>query len=296
MERIEILAAEDFDFQQHLTFLGRSADETSHFVEDDQVYTLLAHEGIDLAFAVSATEGGLGARILHGNADRSSIEAIKTYMTDWFDLDRDLTDFYELAAKDSLLAPIVKQYRGLRIIGLPNLFESLAWAVIGQQINLTFAYRLKRRMVENFGRSLELDGRTFWHFPEPAVIAQLAEEDLKAHQFSIQKARYVIGIARLMADGRLSKQQLLAKENPQEMRATLLEIKGVGGWTADYVMMKCLRQPGAFPIQDVGLHNAIRKWKQLDRKPSIPEIEKMSKKWRNWEAYATFYLWRSLYE
>lgn len=75
-----------------------------------------------------------------------------------------------------------------------------------------------------------------------------------------------------------------------------MAIRGVGAWTADYVMMKCLHHPAAFPIADVGLHQAIKRQLGLERKPTIEEIEEMSTNWGGWQAYATFYLWRSLYE
>lgn len=70
----------------------------------------------------------------------------------------------------------------------------------------------------------------------------------------------------------------------------------MGKWTADYVAMKCLKKVEAFPIADVGLHNALKFQLGLDKKPSIDDIKEIAVNWRGWEAYATFYLWRSLYE
>ncbi|WP_413229458.1 hypothetical protein [Heyndrickxia sporothermodurans] len=61
-------------------------------------------------------------------------------------------------------------------------------------------------------------------------------------------------------------------------------------------MMKCLNHPSAFPIADVGLHNALKVQLQLERKPTIEEINEFAANWEGWQAYATFYLWRSLYE
>jgi DNA-3-methyladenine glycosylase II len=78
------------------------------------------------------------------------------------------------------------------------------------------------------------------------------------------------------------------------MREKLLQIRGVGEWTADYVLMKCFRIPSVFPITDVGLHNALKIHLGLSQKPSLPEIKKLAADWNPWEAYATFYLWRSL--
>lgn len=72
------------------------------------------------------------------------------------------------------------------------------------------------------------------------------------------------------------------------------EKHGFGPWTANYVMMRCLRDPSAFPIEDVGLHNALKQQLKLSEKPGLAEIRQLAAAWQGWEAYATFYLWRSL--
>jgi DNA-3-methyladenine glycosylase II len=75
----------------------------------------------------------------------------------------------------------------------------------------------------------------------------------------------------------------------------LVNIRGIGPWTANYVLMRCLRFPSAFPIDDVGLQNAIKHPLGRDKKPTKDEIMKFAGNWTNWESYATFYLWRFLY-
>jgi len=74
----------------------------------------------------------------------------------------------------------------------------------------------------------------------------------------------------------------------------LMRLHGVGKWTAEYVCLRCLKDPAAFPVDDVGLQNAIKQQLHLSAKPSVDEIYKFSRHWKNWEAYATFYLWNSL--
>lgn len=221
---------------------------------------------------------------------------VATYIWEWFDLDQELGGFYEMARKDKILEQIAHKYYGLRIICIPDLFEALTWAIIGQQINLTFAYTLKKRFVEHFGECLTFEGHTFWLFPEFEQIAKIAIEELRKLQFTSRKAEYIIGVAKAMTSNQLTKEALLQEQEYQLVHKSLMAIRGVGAWTADYVMMKCLQYPSAFPIADVGLHNAIKIQLGLERKPTIEEIEEMSIHWESWQAYATFYLWRSLYE
>jgi DNA-3-methyladenine glycosylase II len=75
----------------------------------------------------------------------------------------------------------------------------------------------------------------------------------------------------------------------------LVRVRGIGPWTAHYVRMRCLRDPRAFPIGDAGLHNAVKARLGLERKPTPQELQALFANWAGWEAYATFYLWHSLY-
>ncbi|NME04490.1 DNA-3-methyladenine glycosylase 2 family protein [Psychrobacillus sp. BL-248-WT-3] len=173
-------------------------------------------------------------------------------------------------------------------------FEALAWAIIGQQINLTFAYTLKKRLVEKYGDFVEYDGKRFYTFPSFEMVASLTTDDLRALQFSSRKAEYIIGIAQLMKGGKLDKDLLFKLETFEQKHLFLTTIRGIGPWTADYVLMKSLQEPSAFPISDVGLHNALKKQLNLDRKPTVVELKELAERWKGWQAYATFYLWRSL--
>jgi len=68
----------------------------------------------------------------------------------------------------------------------------------------------------------------------------------------------------------------------------------VGNWTANYALMRTFRYPNAFPLEDAGLHNAIRNQLKLKSKPSLEKVKRLFKKYKGWEAYATLYLWKSL--
>ena len=217
------------------------------------------------------------------------------YVRDWFDLDNDLKPFYEMAENDLLLQKAIDEFYGLRNVGIPDLFEALAWGILGQQINLTYAYTLKRRFVETFGRSIEWEGRQYWIFPEAKDIANLSVEDLAPLKMTIKKCEYLIGVAGLIVEGSLSKSIVMGTGDFKEAEKMLVKIRGIGPWTANYVLMRCLRFPNAFPIADVGLHNAIKHLTGAEEKPTKEEILKLAAPWKGWESYATFYLWRLLY-
>lgn len=97
-----------------------------------------------------------------------------------------------------------------------------------------------------------------------------------------------------MASGELSREKLMEMDF-KGAEKSLMKIRGVGPWTANYVLMRCLRFQTAFPIDDVGLINSIKLLQNMNRKPTKDEIMELSIPWKNWESYATFYLWRVLY-
>lgn len=293
---IEVFPPKEFNFQECLIFLGRSHQEILHRIKEDTLYKLLKVEDAIIFCKISYTSDSIRVEFPISKPSNYHREKVGEYIWEWFDLEQDLQGFYQMAESDKVLNLIVDKYYGLRIMCIPDLFEALVWAIIGQQINLTFAYTLKERFVEEFGESITFQGEKFWVFPSFEVIATLNVEDLKNLQFTTRKAEYIIGIAKDMKSGILTKEMLLEKQDYHEVKKALMNIRGIGPWTADYVMMKSLHETSSFPIADVGLHNALKTLLGLKEKPTIEEIKEYAANWEGWQAYATFYLWRLLYD
>jgi DNA-3-methyladenine glycosylase II len=295
-EYVVLMTPTDFNFDEILVYLDRSSNECLHHIRSNKIFKVISVQQTPLLIIIEKVNKKT-LKISFGNGNRIKksirVEAAR-YVWDWFDLGRDLNPFYQLAERDHLLKNAVSNYYGLRIVGVQDLFEALCWAIIGQQINLTFAYMLKRSFVENFGTSIQHGDNTYWFFPTPESIASLTPKNITNLKFTQKKAEYIIEIAKKMCSGELSKQKLKAIDNSNEVKGTLTKIRGIGNWTANYVMMRCLRIPSAFPIEDVGLQNAIKQILKLDQKPSLDEIKSLGNQWAGWEAYATFYLWHSL--
>lgn len=293
MSTFAIETPSEFDFAHSLAFLRRSPKEVLHRVDGDRVTKAIDLEGKPVVFRLSEENGHLNVSIFNGSLSAQSKTQLVTYIREWFDLDTDLRPFYRMARKDNLLRPLVKAFHGYRIVGQPDLFESLVWAVLGQQINLAFAYTLKSRFVTTFGRHVEWEGTQHSLFPTPEVVSAIRPEELLALQFSRQKAAYTINIAEAFRAGAVSKKKL-AGLSLEDAKAELRKIKGVGNWTANYALMKTFRYPDAFPLEDAGLHNAIRQQLNLKAKPSLDRVRKIFRKYKGWEAYAVLYLWKSL--
>lgn len=293
MTKLYLPVPKEFSYPMNYQFLQRSPKELLHRLENGSVVKLVKVNDEKVLFSVKPGDNKLILEFLNGDPSTSAKEFVRQYVREWFDLENDMKPFYAMASKDKLLKDLVKKYYGYRIMGQPDLFESIVWAVLGQQINLQFAYTLKQRFVEHFGERLFWKEQSYFLFPAAPLVAGLTDAALLPLQFSRQKSQYSIGIAQAFASGEISKEKL--KGLPlAEAKEKLMKIKGIGNWTANYALMKTFRHQDAFPLEDAGVHNAIKNLNKMDRKPTLDEVRKLFKKYKGWEAYATLYLWKSL--
>lgn len=281
-----------FSFEECLWFLNRNYDDCLYKVTEDAVSKLIELHGVVTLFEVREDTDSLLVTILNGSKPDKKL--LKAYITDWFDLDTDLSAFYQLLAQEADLAYMTKDYFGLRLIGIPDLFESLCWSIIGQQINLTFAYKCKRALVERYSHKETYEGHDYYLFPEPAILAKVTVANLRELQFSRQKSEYIIGIAQLFAANEISKAAILSLKEEAAMAKELIKIRGVGEWTANYAMMKCLKCPNALTYGDVGLYNALHAIKGFPKRPAREQLDRFFSPFNGWKAYLVLYLWRSL--
>jgi DNA-3-methyladenine glycosylase II len=293
MTKIHLPVPKEFDYEMNFQFLERSPRELLHQTKGRLVYKLVKFGDEKVLFTIKEGPGKLTIEFQNGDPTPAAKDHVRNYVRDWFDLETDLKPFYKLVADHKIMSAIVEKYYGYRIIGQPDLFESIVWAVLGQQINLQFAYTLKQRFVEQFGERLHWKDHSYYLFPTPQIVSGLSHDVLLPLQFSRQKSNYVVNIANAFANGEVSKEKLQGLPL-QEGKELLMKIKGVGNWTANYALMKTFRYPDAFPLEDAGVHNAIKNLKRMDQKPTLDEVKKFYKKFKGWEAYVTLYLWKSL--
>ena len=142
----------EFDFSQCLKFLARSFKEPCHAVEDDTLFKLLTFDDEPVLLKILChNKSVLCIEFLTPRPKKSIRAKAARFVWEWFDLETNLKPFYRMAKKDPVLKHITKNFFGRRILVIHDLFEALCWAIIGQQINLAFAYTLKKRVVQTFG-------------------------------------------------------------------------------------------------------------------------------------------------
>jgi len=205
-------------------------------------------------------------------------------------LDLDTAAFERRAMRDPRLGPHVRRRRGLRIPQTSNVFEGLVWAIVGQQVNLSFAFRLRRRVIALAGEKLA-DG--MMAHPTPEAVARLDYDDLTKQQFSRRKAEYLIDTARLIAAGRLDIETF--PDRPAgEVEAELLAVRGIGPWTARYVMMRSCGFPDCVPVGDAGLIAALARLYGLRKRPDVTKTRRLLRPFAPHRSLATFHFWMTL--
>ena len=175
---------------------------------------------------------------------------------------------------------------GLRVPGALSGYELAVRAVLGQQVTVAAARTLARRLVERFGDRVEtpLAGLARL-FPQPAVLAQAGGDALGQLGIVRQRQAAIVAIARAVAGKRL---QLQGGADVQATVEALRQLPGIGDWTAQYIAMRALRWPDAFPAGDVALHKALG---VQGRSSAARAAESASQAWRPWRSYAVIRAW-----
>jgi AraC family transcriptional regulator of adaptative response / DNA-3-methyladenine glycosylase II len=202
-------------------------------------------------------------------------------------LDQDAAAFSRLTRRLGL-GRLVSGREGLRLIRTPSLWDAILWSIVGQQINLPFACILKRRVIEKTGLALK-DG--LYSLPKPAAVARLTPTDMRPWQYSRQKAEYLIGAARLIADGTLDLKALQLMSATRAER-TLLAVRGLGPWSVNYVMMRSLGFADCVPFGDTGVTSGLKKLFKLEDRPDVDGTRRLMAVFSPHRSLATAHLWQ----
>ncbi len=202
-----------------------------------------------------------------------------------FDLDAEPARIAADLGRHRTLRPLVAQHPGLRVPGAFDAFELAVRAVLGQQISVRGATTLAGRLVARFGDPLPAPDGTLTHrFPSPAVLAAAGERRVAAIGLPAARAATLVGLAEAFASGAL---RLDPSVSHAEAMVALTALRGIGPWTAEYMCMRVLGWPDAFPASDLGLRRALGG-------VNVAQATRLAEPWRPWRAYAAMHLWHGL--
>ena len=278
---------------------GRRFDPLLDYYEETEYRRVAEISSNKILYGVSEekSEGHtrLRVRVLSGLRDAWTLNELPSLVQRQFSTALDISPFYRLAKGDAVLSRLAQHFGGMRIPQATNVFETLVCAILEQQVNLTFAYQVKKALIETYGDFIEHQDRRYNAFPEPAALAIATTRELRRLQISAPKARYIIAIARAVLDGSLDLDGL-RQVDPAAAVAKLRAHKGVGPWTAQYVGLRALGHLDSLPAADVGLQKAIQRFYSLRKQPGAARVVQMFRPWVGWRSYATFYLWLTFWE
>lgn len=159
-----------------------------------------------------------------------------------------------LAASDATVASLVERFPGHRPPFVTDPLESLITSVTAQQVNLSWALTTRRRLVERFGTHHRWGDVSVWDFPRAEALAVADPGEIRAMQFTTRKSEYIVGIAQAVVAGAL---EGISDMSNEAATRHLVAIRGVGRWTAEWLLARCLARPDVIPAGDLGVRKAV---------------------------------------
>ncbi|MEM7432928.1 MAG: AlkA N-terminal domain-containing protein [Pseudomonadota bacterium] len=227
---------------------------------------------------------------VHG-IDTRHLFAVVQSVRSIFDLDAPVEDVHKLLRKDDVLKPMLRGRKGVRVPGAWDGFELAVRAILGQQISVKAATTLAGRIAQRYGEPLAVpdtliasDVSLTHHFPTAEKLSRARFNNIG---LVTARAETIRRLAKATVAGDVS---FDAGQNVDDFCHDFTAIKGIGDWTAQYVAMRALKAPDAFPASDLGLLHALN----LKGASGISALKRHAEQWRPWRAYAAMILWGSL--
>ncbi len=268
-------------------FAGRATPGVEHVANGEYLRTvsIAGSQGIirvrDVGDAVSLSVHGIGT---------TSLFPVVQRVRGMFDVDAPIDDIAAGLSRDLQLRSWLKAQPGVRVPGAWDGFELAVRAILGQQVSVkaatTFAGRIAERYGKPVGVAIEgLEDAPSMLFPEPDSLMRARLEHLGIIR---SRAQTIRDLARAVVNGDLS---FDAAQTVEHLRGALTAIRGIGTWTAEYVAMRVMKDPDAFPSSDLGLLRAFDLPDGTRLRPA--ELAARAEAWRPWRAYAALLTWGS---
>lgn len=286
--RVQLTYREPFGWPQLLDFFAGRATPGVEVVDDGR-YLRSIHVGKTHGVIEVGMNNSVLSLTLHGS-NTESLFAVVQRTRSMFDLDAAIDDIGGTLSADRRLRKWLRHNPGLRVPGAWDGFELAVRAILGQQVSVKAATTFAGRIAERYGEPIDVTvsgaGKVPNRlFPLPQKLQRARLESLGVIR---SRARTIRDLARAVVTGQLS---FDLAQDPRAFREALLSIRGIGDWTAEYVAMRALKDPDAFPASDLGLLRAFDGPGGERLRPA--ELLARAADWRPWRAYAALLIWGS---
>ena len=253
---------------------------------DGQTYSRTITVG-DRAMDVDVTQAGatLHVALAGGPITAAARAAARATLVRALGVELDLAAFYRMARGDRRLAPLAGRFRGVKPPRFPSVFEALANGIACQQLSLTVGLVLLDRLAARCGLR---SARGSYAFPRPSDVARLAPGQVHALGFTRAKSRALVELARA-AETELDLEGLAALPDA-DVVARLVALRGIGRWTAEYVLLRGLGRLTTFPGDDVGARTNLARWMKLREPLDYDRVRRLARRWQPYAGFLYFHL------
>jgi DNA-3-methyladenine glycosylase II len=285
-----LTAVPPFDWAQSLRFLsGFQPAAGEHLLAAQSLTKAVCVAGQAVAFRVTAA-GSVEQPALDYElfAERAvDVTAVVDRLRFFLSLDDDLRPFYALAEQDTAFAPILRRLYGYHQVKFLTPFESAVWAVLSQRNPIPQARRMKQALIDTYGQAVEVEGQTHWAFPEPRLLAAASPADLAAVISHKQKAGYLAAVA--AAFGR-REEAWLRTADYEAVEGWLREIRGIGAWSAAFILLRGLGRMERLPVDEKWLAEAAARVYTGGRPLAPGQLQALAEPYGPYQGYWAHYL------
>jgi DNA-3-methyladenine glycosylase II len=281
--------------EEILSFHARDPAQLAEHITDNSIAKAVVINGYPTLIDISLQTGTAHCTVQTGNKN-FSLALAQTIVSGLLGLTIPSEKFEQKMQKNVLLGPLIKLQRGLCIPQAATPFEALTWAIIGQQINLRFAIQLRHTFIALAKIVYPTEHPSgLMCYPDAAAVCKFSSDQLGTHKFSRAKAETLIRVANNVMDGTLPLDQWQQNAHPaDEIEAALLNIKGIGPWTAHYTLMRGFGAADCSLHGDVAVRKALARLRGDDVAPTIKQAQIMLAEFAPYRSLAAAHLWASL--
>ena len=287
MKKFTVSLPGDYRHEDILRFHARDVEQLAERVEGNRILKGVTVNAMPVVIGITLQKK---RAIVEVDGAEGEGELVRVMAESMLALRLEPADFEKAMCDDLMLGAIIQRQRGLRIPQTATVFEAITWAVMGQQISVSFALTLRRAFI----RAAEVKHSSgLWCYPDAEATLRLTAEELGRLKFSRAKAETILRIARMVKGGELPLESWRSDPDPAHVEAELLKIKGVGPWTAHYTMLRGIGAPDCSLHGDAAVRNNMARLRNSKSKISIERAEKILKAYRPWRSLAAAHLWAS---
>lgn len=281
-----------FDFSKTLDFLGAFTPmRDDHWIQDSSLTRAVGIGGQTVVFTVRSTGLIKNPRLKHTLfSERPLTSGIRDAVLDrisfFLSLSDDLESFYRIGYGDVDFAPVLQKYYGLHHVKFVTPFECASWAVLSQRYPMGAAQKVKQAIAEKFGTRLNVDGRLYQAFPEPARLSRASEEELMPLVRNKRRVEFLMGVAKSFSE---IDERFLRTAKYDEVERWLNGISGIGEWSSRLIMLRGLGRMEKLAVENRLLKAASAIYGH--GKPlAQPRFDQLAEKYGPWKGYWAYYL------